>query len=127
MIVLIVIPNILGKILPVLGIDAHLIYSSQIVRFLSIFLIFTLAISWMYKIIPNIKLKLIEVLPGALISTSLILSGASIISYYIHNFPQASVIYGSILGMIASLLFFYIINLFLIFGAEFNYHLQNEK
>ena len=40
---------------------------------------------------------------------------------YLSNFNQVSLIYGSLGGIIAALVFFYICNMIFIFGAEFNH------
>jgi len=42
---------------------------------------------------------------------------------YLSNFQQISFVYGSLAGIMIYLLFFYLVNLIFIFGAEFNYHL----
>ncbi len=81
----------------------------------------------LYYILPNIKQRLSNVLPGAAIVVALWVGAASLFSIYLSKFDQVNLIYGSLGGIIATLIFFYIINLIFIFGAEFNYHLANAR
>jgi len=81
----------------------------------------------LYYILPNIKQRLSNVLPGALVAVCMWVGAASLFSFYLSKFDQVNLIYGSLGGIIAALVFFYIINLIFIFGAEFNYHLANAR
>jgi membrane protein len=76
-----------------------------------------------YYVLPNIKQRFINVAPGAALTVLLWLGAISVYSYYLSKFNQVSIIYGSLGGVIASLLFFFIVNFCLIIGAEFNYQL----
>lgn len=83
-----------------------------------------LFISYIYYILPSRRQKLTRTFPGAL-TVVIGWSGFSVLfQYYIANFPQVNFIYGSIAGIIVALLFFYVCSIILIFGAEFNYHLE---
>jgi membrane protein len=79
----------------------------------------------LYYIIPNAKLTFLELIPGAIIVVLLWVIGAEMLSEYFERFHQVNLIYGSIEGLIASLLFFYTVNLIFIYGAEFNYILKH--
>lgn len=83
-----------------------------------------LAIATSYYILPNIKQRWVATVPGALIVLLLWLLCAEIFTAYLSNFDQINSIYGSLGGIIASLLFFYMTALIFIFGAEFNYFLE---
>ncbi len=83
-----------------------------------------LAVAILYHVLPNIRQTLLDVIPGAVVTVGLWLGSASIFSYYLSDVWHVSVIYGSLGGIIASLVFFFIINLFFILGAEFNYQLR---
>jgi len=80
-----------------------------------------ISISSLYYVIPNIKQNLISVIPGALVVVVLWIISAVLFSGYLQNFDQVNLIYGSLGGFIASLLFFFIINTIFIYGAELNY------
>ena len=102
-------------------------YQWLYIRYLISTLILFFGISWLYLILPNIKQSWTSVLPGALLVVTLWTITAISFSYYINNFQQVNLIYGSLGGVIISLLFFYVINLCLIYGAEFNYVFINIK
>ncbi len=82
------------------------------------------AVAVLYHVLPNIRQTLLDVIPGAVLTVGLWLGAASIFSYYLSDIWHVNVIYGSLGGIIASLVFFFIINLFFILGAEFNYQLR---
>lgn len=79
----------------------------------------------LYYFLPNIKQSLFAVVPGAMMTVFLWLGGASLFTLYVSNVEQVNIIYGSLGGFIATLLFFFILNVIFIYGAEFN-HLLNQ-
>ncbi|HEU5047584.1 MAG TPA: YihY/virulence factor BrkB family protein [Rickettsiales bacterium] len=84
---------------------------------LAIFLVVAAA----YYFLPNIKQSLQSVVPGAFVVTFLWLLSARLLSLYISQFRQVNLIYGSLGGIIAALLFFYVSNIIFIYGAELNH------
>jgi membrane protein len=62
-----------------------------------------------------------SVVPGAALVTIMWIGAARLLSVYLSHFQQVNLIYGSLGGFIATLLFFYISNIIFIYGAEFNY------
>jgi membrane protein len=92
-----------------------------------VFVTLFMVVSALYCILPNAKIVYKSVIPGSIVVVLLWYnSGALLISYF-RDFEQVNVIYGSLGGIIASLLFFYVINLIFIFGAEYNYLLRKRK
>lgn len=83
-----------------------------------------LSVATSYYILPNIRQSWRAVAPGALIVLVLWMAAAALFSEYLQNFEQVNLIYGSLGGIIAALLFFYIIGIIYIFGAEFNYFFE---
>jgi membrane protein len=121
MLVLVVFPIILHK---------SSLYEEFINRFGAILqygrygLIFFILLAWttmFYYFIPNVKVKFRNVLPGAFIVVLLWLITGLIVSNYIVYYKQLSVIYGSLGSIIVTLLFFFVVNMIFIYGAEFNY------
>lgn len=90
-------------------------------RYVAVSGILFFAISWLYYILPNVKLRFIDVLPGALLVVIGWVISGYLLSEYIKNFQQVNLIYGSLGGVIIALIFFYILSMILIFGSEFNY------
>lgn len=90
-------------------------------RYLIICISLFLTVISLYFFIPNKKMSLKCLVPGALITVGLWLMVGSLLSSYLSYYNQFSVVYGSIGSIIISMLFFYIINMIFIYGAEFNY------
>lgn len=80
----------------------------------------------LYYVLPNVKQTLLSVLPGAILTVCLWIVSAQTLTMYLSEFEQVSLIYGSLGGIIAALLFFYVINVIFIYGAEFNYLLKKS-
>ena len=79
---------------------------------------------WIYVMIPNKKNKWSESIPGAVLVLFLWSLISNMFKIYISKFSQLSLIYGSLEGIIISIIFFYLAGLCFIYGAEFNYNLS---
>jgi membrane protein len=90
-------------------------------RYIILGFILLLVVATLYLVLPNVRLKSLYVLPGSILVVFLWFCGGLVLSLYIKHFQQLSLIYGGLGGVIVSLLFFYIINIIFIYGAEFNY------
>jgi membrane protein len=77
-----------------------------------------------YYVLPNVKQRWRAVAPGALLVVVLWVASASLVSFYLNEIGQVTLIYGSLSGFIATLIFFYVLNLIFIYGAEFNHELM---
>lgn len=75
----------------------------------------------LYYVLPNVKQSIMGVAPGAALVVVLWIGGASAISFYLDNISSVNVIYGSLSSLIATLIFFFVMNLIFIYGAEFNH------
>jgi len=83
----------------------------------------------LHRWLPIRTLGWVQLLPGALLSVVLVLSLAYLLSFYVDNISSLAVTYGSLGGVIITLLFFYFAALSFTFGAEFNgayLHLQGD-
>jgi membrane protein len=94
------------------------------IRFIILILIILFAVAFGYYSLPNRKQRFLKTMPGALVVLIGWITFTSIFKYYVKNFPQVNVIYGSIAGVIIALLYFYFCSMILIIGAEFNYLLE---
>jgi membrane protein len=74
----------------------------------------------LHRWLPNRSLAWRSLLPGALLSVVLVLTLAYLLSFYVANINNFAITYGSLGGVIITLLFFYIAALMFSFGAEFN-------
>lgn len=102
-------------------------YHWKYIRYIVSILILLIGISWLYIMLPDMKQRYVSVLPGSLVVVTLWTITAISFSFYMKNFQQVSLIYGSLGGVIISLSFFYVISLCLIYGAEFNYMLSEDR
>lgn len=98
------------------------LYANYIVTHLFLFI----GVSSLYYFLPNMRIHWWQVLPGAFIVVIFWSVAAWSLSLYFNEFKQVSLIYGSLGGVIISLLFFYITNMIFIYGAEFNFQLTNK-
>lgn len=125
MVVVVLIPLYLHHLENWLGIpfispdDEHI---SRLVFWITIVILFS-AVSYLYYLLPNIKQRFLSVAPGAAVVVMGWLGSAHLFTLYLSHFEQVNLIYGSLGGIIAALLFFYICNIIFIFGAELNYQI----
>jgi len=80
-----------------------------------------------YKVLPNERLYAVEIVPGALLAWAVWVVAQYLYTLYVRTVPSYSVTYGSLGGVIVTLLFFYISALLFIFGAEFNSVLKRRR
>jgi membrane protein len=74
----------------------------------------------LHLFLPNRPPRLREIWPGTLITAVLWITGAAAFSVYVDNLATYNVTYGSLGGIVLSLLFFYIAAIIFGFGAEMN-------
>ena len=85
------------------------------------------AVCSLYYIIPNVHLRFLEVVPGAFLTVILWVLSGFLLSRYIVYYNQLNIIYGSLGSIIVTLVFFYIVNMIFIIGAEFNYLMRSKN
>ena len=76
--------------------------------------------SVMYYFGPNRKQRWRNVWPGALLATALWLITTLAFGWYVRNLAQYNVLYGSIGGVIAMLVWMYLLSAIALLGCEFN-------
>ncbi len=122
-IIFIIVPSLLKDFdakfhLGIQAADFDIFYLRQI----AIFFLLTCATSLLYYALPNAKQKITQTVPGSILAVILWVLLGNLFEIYLEDFHQVNFVYGSLAGIIASLMFFYLISLVFIFGAEFNYH-----
>jgi membrane protein len=127
---LIITPNILEHIKDFFHIKTN-IFSQNLLWFklryaITTVILFLVVVS-SYMILPNVKQTFISVSPGASVVILLWFIIGNIFSLYLSKFEQVNIIYGSLGGIIAFLLFIYLTAMIFIYGAELNYRLQRAK
>jgi membrane protein len=87
-----------------------------LIPLISMFIVFL----FIYKIIPNRKLSIREVFPGAFFATLGWILTSALFAFYVNNFGNYSQVYGSIGGIIVLLLWLFISSLIILLGGEIN-------
>lgn len=121
-IIFIIVPTLLKEIEEKFSIHLKFDYDFFYLRHAAIFMLLVCATSLLYYELPNAKQKITQTVPGSIVVVTLWVILEKLFSLYLENFHQFNLVYGSLAGMIVSLMFFYLISLAFIFGAEFNYH-----
>lgn len=88
-----------------------------------LFIVFTM----LYLLAPNKKLKCRTVLPGAIFTTAGWALVSLLFSFYVENFGDFSVMYGSLGGIIVLMIWFYLSGLIIIIGGEINAFFNKEE
>jgi membrane protein len=78
------------------------------------------AVALVHLLLPMHRLQLREVLPGAIATSLLWLIAAAVFTLYLSRLANYGATYGTLGGVVVTLVFFYISALIFIFGAEFN-------
>lgn len=97
------------------------------VRFLLSAVLLIAMFSALYKILPNRLHSWQEVLSGALLATALWLALAQLFSLYLAHFGNYNATYGSIGGVIITLIFFHYSATVILLGAELNCVIEQKK
>ncbi|HSA82362.1 MAG TPA: YihY/virulence factor BrkB family protein [Geminicoccaceae bacterium] len=92
----------------------------ETLRYLLAISLLYLVVALLYRWLPSRHLPRREILPGAAVTVVLWLALASLFSFYLQNLARFSVTYGSLGGIVITLMFFYVSALIFIFGAELN-------
>lgn len=82
--------------------------------------LFYLVIVLLYRWLPNRRLSGREVFPGAAVTVVLWIVLAGLFSLYLRNLGRFTITYGSLGGIVVTMLFFYLSALIFVFGAEIN-------
>jgi len=125
--VLIIIPIGLAKVPNITKLFGQQLMILHITRYILILLSLFFTVYILYYVIPNTNLRLTEVIPGTILTVSLWSISGYLLSKYIIYYHQLSLVYGSLGSIIVTLVFFYIVNMIFIIGAEFNYLIRIEK
>lgn len=97
-----------------------LVYIVSSLRFILGFLILVLFFSIIYKTLPNGKMKFVDQIPGAVITSAGWVSFSILFSFFVDNFSNYANVYGSLSAIIILMLWLYICMYIMFIGAEIN-------
>lgn len=83
-------------------------------------LVFTLFLMLMHSVLPGRGMRKIRIWPGVIVSVVLWLAIAFLFSVYLSFTPTYTVTYGTLSGVMVTLMFFYLSGVAIIMGAELN-------
>lgn len=110
-----------------LGLGEQVKWVFDTIRFVLPVIVVLIAFMVLYTLAPNVKIKLMSVIPGAIFATVVFLAGSYLFGIYISNFSNYSRTYGSIAGIIILMLWLYITGFIIIIGAEINAIFHQRK
>ncbi|MFT5884200.1 MAG: membrane protein [Arcticibacterium sp.] len=100
-------------------------YMIQVLRYLSIFIIFFLGIGSIYYFGTSSSKRMTFFNFGAMLASVLCILATNLFSYYLVNFNSYNRLYGSIGTLIGMMVWIYLIAIILIFGFEINSSLKD--
>lgn len=120
-ILLLVFGEELGKVIIIdLGLSEFFTVIWDVLRYIIIGFAMILIFACLYHDTPCRKLKWIEVIPGAIFATMGWIIVSIIFSFYVNNFGNYSLIYGSLGAVIALLTWLFLSSIIIILGGELN-------
>jgi membrane protein len=100
----------------------------RIVRWPGAFASALLAFSFIYFVTPNVRQRgFAWITPGALAGVTVWLGASAVFSLYLANFRSFNVTYGSFAAAIILLVWLWLTNVALLFGAEVNAEIERDK
>jgi membrane protein len=113
-------PQVVGWIVGLVGLDEVFIALWTWLRLPVALVLLMLTVSTVYWAIPNVNHPYRLITPGAVLAVIVWVLASLSFSFYLANFANYSVVYGSLGAAFALLLYFYISAAVLLFGAEMN-------
>jgi membrane protein len=111
----------------VLGIGSAAVTVWDIAKWPVLLIIVSLMISILYWVAPNAKRGFQWVSPGGVLAVAAWLVASGLFAVYVANFSHYNKTYGSIAGVIVFLIWLWITNIAILFGAEFNAELERGR
>jgi membrane protein len=81
----------------------------------------------MHRFLPNNGHRLVNILPGVILTVVLFVVAGTGFSYYLAHFADYSVTYGSMASIVIALLFFYMTSVIVVLGAYVNASQRPKK
>ncbi len=112
--------GILLFILGILSLDTALANIWLILRWPLAIFIYFLMISYIYYILPSMKVRYKDIIPGSIFASTGLLIVTYAYSIYVKSFAKYNILYGSMANIIAILLWFFFLAWVLCIGMLFN-------
>ncbi len=102
-------------------------YAWPLIRSASTFVAIVIAIEVLYYLGPNQKQRFRSTFPGAILAVAGFFAGSTVLDFYFAHFSNYNKTYGSLGAVIILMLWFYVIALFILIGAELNAELAKRR
>ena len=122
---IIVLPYVWALLDRTIGVGSEAAWAWSGVRYALAFVVLTVVYAAMYGWLPDIRQRLLTMLPGALVGALMWCAAAYVLSYTLRSVGKLALVYGGFAGLVATLVFLYVSAVTLIFGAEINAVLRN--
>ncbi len=93
---------------------------AHVLRFILPLVTLMLIFSLLYAVIPNRRLRLKQVLPGAVFASAVWALSSLAFSFYVDRFANYTRLYGSLGGVVILLIWLYLTSVVLLIGSEIN-------
>lgn len=113
-------PTVASRAAAWLGLAPAVALVWQLIRWPIIVLSAVLGVDLVYHFAPNRASRWAWITPGALVATALWIASSFGFKFYITNFADYTATYGTIGGVIVTMLWFYVSGLAILTGAELN-------
>ena len=115
------------KVGNVLGVGSTAVTIWDIAKWPVLLIIIGLILAILFWASPNARHGFQWVSPGGFIAVVLWLAASALFAVYVANFSHYNKIYGSLAGVIVFLIWMWISNVAILFGAEFNAELERSR
>jgi membrane protein len=113
-------PQLVGSIAGLVGLDELFVRLWGWLRFPVALLLLAVVLSVVYRIGPNVELRFRSVVLGAALAVALWAISSVGFSFYLANFANYGVTYGSLGAAVGLLFYLYLCASVVLFGAELN-------
>lgn len=118
----------LGRCLfDMLGYTLIFVHIWNLARYVIPIIILMFVLGALYYVLPNKRLRLVEIIPGTVFSTVLWIGISIAFSFYANNYNNYSSLYGSIGGVIILLVWLYWSSIIILLGGELNAVLSRNR
>jgi membrane protein len=113
-------PALAERVAGWIGLESAVVTAWSLLRWPTMILLIVLGVDLVYHFAPNRPQRWAWITPGSLLATGLWLLGSFGFKLYVANFAEYNATYGTIGGVIVTLLWFYVSALSILIGAELN-------
>src|SRR4051812_35980604 len=111
-----------------IGIDETGMTVWNIVKWPVVLVVLALMIAVLYYSTPNVKLRGFKwVSPGAAVAIVVAIVASALFAFYVGNFGSYNKTYGALAGVVVFLIWFWLINVALLFGIELDAEIERTK